>query len=101
MKKLYEKYKKTIFAFLRRLGRNFVGSFVVTFIITINTPENSKIIMDNFLVSFKGGLSLLWTAMLYPAIISAMIAGFTSVGKLIRDILRENGYEKAASKIVF
>jgi hypothetical protein len=93
--------KEIILASLRRLVRNFIGSFFVTFLFSINVNEMTKTIGDNFLISFKNGMLVLWGSILYPAIISALIAGFTALGKLVRDMLRENGYDKTASKILF
>lgn len=93
--------KEIILAAVRRLVRNFVGAFLVTFVTALNIDGVKDIITKNFLIGFSNGFSVLWATMLYPAIISAFIAGFSAIGKLVREILREHGYEKVASKIIF
>lgn len=99
--KMKTETKEILLAAVRRLVRNFIGAFLVTFVTALNIDGVKDIITQNFLIGFSNGFSVLWATMIYPAIISAFIAGFTAVGKLTRDILREKGFENIASKIIF
>lgn len=93
--------KEIILAAIRRLVRNFVGAFFVTFVTALNIDGVKDTIIQNFLIGISNGFSVLWATMIYPAIISAMIAAFTATSKLVRDLLREQGFDKIASKILF
>jgi len=93
--------KEIVKAALRRLVRNFTSAFLVAFLVVFYQFPDWQIVNAAFLASFGEGIKSMWALVAYPAIIGGMFAGVTSAAKLIRDILRENGYEEWAAKIPF
>ena len=95
MAKKYPLWKKLVW----RFGRVFLSAFVVTFGAVLTEFDGSKIIAVGMKFGFGGFLAALWGVVFYPAVLSAIVAGISALGKAIREQFGDSGYKSKIHKL--
>jgi len=91
----YPIIKKVAWRFLRV----FLSAFLVTFGTVLAGLDGGQIIQDGIKIGFVAFLKALWAVALYPAILSAIIAGVNALGKAIREYFGDDKYQSKVHKL--
>mgnify|MGYP000926861939 CR=1 FL=1 len=72
-------------AALRRLGRNALTTFIVTFAVFVSNSDLKECIQTGIKLGFGGFIKSLWVVSFYPALLAGLVGTITAVSKYIRD----------------
>jgi len=95
--KQYPKIKKVFW----RFARVFASAALVNFGAMLSLIDAKKILGDSLAVSPAVFLKALWGIAIYPAILSAIIAGLAALGKAIREYYGDKNFNSKVHKLPF
>lgn len=95
MSKSYPAWKKVAW----RFGRVFVSAFIVTFAAFLAEFDGAKIIQVGMKNGFYAFLTALWGVVLYPAVLAAITASISALGKAVREYFGDAGYKSKVHKL--
>ena len=95
MSKSYPVWKKVAWKFLRV----FLSAFIVTFAAVLTEFDGSKIIAQGMKFGFGSFLVALWGVVFYPAVLAAITAAISALGKAIREQFGDDGYKSKIHKL--
>ena len=93
--KEYPKIRKVAW----RFGRVFVSAFIVTFAAVLTEFDGAKIIQVGMKNGFHAFLAALWGVVIYPAVLSAITASISALGKAVREYFGDKDYKSKVHKL--
>ena len=91
----YASWKKVAW----RFGRVFISAFVVTLAAALAEFDGSKLVAEGMQNGFWAFLTALWGVVFYPAVLSAIVAAISALGKAVREYFGDAEYKSKVHKL--